>query len=666
MGQLFFTPSLHEWARTNMIIADLVRTARAGQYSPCIMMVHDIVQQIRDFLGKKRLPAILASFAVLISLPTVFSGFEPLDDLRHRSKLLNPAQLPPQMFDTGMIPENSGELTTVLHELHSNVYTKDNVQKQKDYGVLPWWTRQDYKASNWRPLDSFTHWLDYRLYPNTSALIHLHNVLWFAVVIFLLTVLYKEFLAPQWLAGLAAVLYLLDDSNCIPAAWIANRNLLIAIAFTVLTILAHHKWRRDSSIVAAFVAPLCLLCSLLATEAGIAAFAYLFAYAVALDRARWFKRALSLLPALLVMISWRLIYNHLGHGAFTSGFILDPAREPLRFAWLVLVRAPVLLFAQWTPFPADMFGFLFPPEQIYGWGIAVIFLVILVVVFIPLLIKDKLARFWLVAMLCCAVPICASAPMNRNLLFVAIGAFGLMAQFVGAVLTNASYLIKSRFTKVASIGMLVFLLLSHIVLSAVGRIVQPIILSSVHDSFEATMQIGSPPGLQDKTVVFINCPNPFAISYLPPYRAHYNLPLPKSIRIIATGFNMYFIRRSGPNTLHLSLYKGNIMQNYKRTTAWSVNFFKMFTGSFRDCDAFPINPGDKFELPGFTAKVIKVDKTGRPTKVIYKFDRPLDDSSLIWLQWDWLEKRYHTFQMPRDSRRITIPGPPRRKTPEKQ
>jgi hypothetical protein len=566
------------------------------------------------------------------------------------------------MTDTAMIPENSGELTTVLNELHSNVYTKDKVRKQKDYGVLPWWTHEDYKASNYRPLDSFTHWLDYRLYPDTPALIHLHSVLWFGLVIFLVTILYRKLLAPAWLAGLAAVLYLLDDSNCIPAAWIANRNLLIALAFTVLTILAHHKWRRDGSIVAAFVAPLFLLCSLLATEAGVAAFAYLFAYAVAFDRARSFKRALSLVPALLAIISWRLLYSHLGHGAFTSGFILDPLREPLRFGFAVLVRAPVLLFAQWTPFPADMFGFLFPPEQIYGWGIAVIFLAILAVVFIPLLIKDRLARFWLLAMLCCAVPICATAPMNRNLLFVAIGAFGLMAQFIGAVLTNETCLLKSRLRKIASVTMLWFLLFSHIVVSAVGRIAQPITLSSVHDSFEATMQIGSPPGLQDKTVVFLNCPNPFAISYLPPYRAHHNLPLPKNIRIIATGFNMYFIRRSEPNILHLSLYKGNIMQNYKRTTAWNVNFFKMFTESFRDFDAFPINPGEKFEMSGFTAEVIEVDSAGRPTKVIYEFDCPLDDSSLIWLQWDWLEKRYHTFQMPQNRRRITIPGPPRRKT----
>jgi hypothetical protein len=304
-----------------MIIVGVVKTARRKKCNECLMPNHSIVEKIQKFLAKKKLPAILALIAVVISLPTVLSGFEPLDDLRHRSKLLDPARLPPQIIDTGMIPENSGKLTTVLHELHSNVYTKEKVQKQKDYGVLPWWTHEDYKASNWRPLDSFTHWLDYRFYPNTPALIHLHNLLWFGVVILLITILYRKFLAPAWLAGLAAILYLLDDSNCIPAAWIANRNLLIALAFTVLTILAHHKWRRDNSALAGFLALVCLLCSLLATEAGIAAFVYLFAYVVAIDRARWFKRALSLLPALIVIVLWRLLYNHLGHGAFTSGFI---------------------------------------------------------------------------------------------------------------------------------------------------------------------------------------------------------------------------------------------------------------------------------------------------------------------------------------------------------
>jgi hypothetical protein len=630
------------------------------------MLNNRTVKKIQKFLANKYLPLFLAFMAVLISIPTVFLGWEPLDDLRHRLKLLPPSKLDERITETGMIPENSGKLMTVLHELHSNVYTKDKVKIQKEYGVLPWWTHEDYKASNFRPLDSFTHWLDYRLFPDNPVLIHLHNILWFALVIFLITILYRRFFKYEWLAGLAAVLYLLDDSNYFPAAWIANRNLLIALAFGILTILAHHRWRQNNSTTAGILAAVCLLCSLLATEAGIAAFAYIFAYTLTIEKSSWRRRLLSLLPAIFVIILWRTAYSYLGHGAYTSGFILDPAREPIRFLSAILARGPVLLFAQWTPAPASMFGFLYTEEQIYGWGIAVIFLLTLTILFLPLIIKSRIARFWAIAMLCSTLPICASMPMNRNLLFVAIAAFGLMAHFIEAVMTKQSFLIKTGFRKVAALTTLYFLLLCHIPISAVGRIAQPIIISSMQKKFEETMRIPLPPGIENKSVVFINCPNPYAVSYLPPYNNHHNMPLPKNIRIIATGFNMYYIDRIDEYTIKLITYKGNILQNRKRTTAWSVNFFKSFTESFRDCVKFPINPGEKFELSDFVAEVIQVDKNSMPTEVSYTFDRPLRDASLIWLKWDWLQKNYKPFEVPGLGNRAIVEGPPRRKKAEKQ
>ena len=214
--------------------------------------------------------------------------------------------------------------------------------------------------------------------------------------------------------------------------------------------------------------------------------------------------------------------------------------------------------------------------------------------------------------------------------------------------------------------MLWFLLTSHVAVSALGRVAQPIAVSSVRDKMEATMRIGSPHGLENKTVVFINCPNPYAISYLPPYRVHRNLPLPKNVRIIATGYNMYYFRRTDENTLLLETYKGNILRNRKRTIAWSVNFFKNLSESFRNFAAFPIEAGEKFKVTGFTAEVTEVDKSGRPTEVIYTFDRPLDDPSLIWLQWDWLKKSYEPFELPLMNRRITFPGPPRRQKADKK
>ena len=157
-----------------------------------------------------------------------------------------------------------------------------------------------------------------------------------------------------------------------------------------------------------------------------------------------------------------------------------------------------------------------------------------------------------------------------------------------------------------------------------------------------------------------NKPNPFTISYLVPYRVHHDLPLPKNMRILATGFNEYRAMRSGENVLRIRSDKGNMLENRKRTIAWRLNFFKNFSRSFRDCDAFPLQAGEKFQLTGFSAKIIKVDETGRPILVHYEFACSLDDPSLIWLQWDWLANRYKRFELPQIGETVTIPGPPRR------
>lgn len=56
----------------------------------------------------------------------------------------------------------------------------------------------------------------------------------------------------------------------------------------------------------------------------------------------------------------------------------------------------------------------------------------------------KTARFWFVGMLLSVLPICATLPMNRNLLFVSIGAFALMAEFMGGFVSQATWLPKSK------------------------------------------------------------------------------------------------------------------------------------------------------------------------------------------------------------------------------
>ncbi len=620
-----------------------------------------ILHLIKTSLEHRYIPAVLAVVTVIIMLPALKAGFIQ-DDLFHRSKLLEPSELPERFYDMRLSPPDSGKLSGVLRDMYDIAPTESDVEVFKDFGLLPWWTAEDFRGTNWRPLTALTHWLDYQLYPNSPMLMHAHSLIWFAAVIFLVAVLYRKLLGPVWIAGLAALLYMIDDSNYFPAMWIANRNLLLSLFFSVLALLMHHRWRQQKSVYAGVAVPFLLLLSLLSTEAGIATFAYLFAYALFIDRQDRRRRILSLVPSLLVIVIWRIIYNALGYGAQGGGFIIDPGHEPLRYAWAVVKRAPVLLSGQWGWQPAEMFNFFSDYAKRWNLLAAAAFLLLVLIVFVPLLRKNRVALFWFTGMMLCILPICATSPMNRNLLFAAIGAFGLTAQFISGLFLKESWVPKSRMWRVPAWILCLSLILIHIVIAGATRIIVPKKISSVFNTFYTTVDIGLQPDIENKTVVVVNAPHPFLFLGMPVLRAYENKALPERTRILVPGFVQLEVTRTGEKTLLLKAQTGNVLSPETSREDFKINFvyfYDEFNSLFRAED-LPFRAGEQVELTGMSVEVIGVDKDGQPTEVLFRFAVSLDDPSLIWLQWDWKNGgfgSYSRFKVPAVGEKTYIQGP---------
>ncbi len=620
-----------------------------------------ILHLIRTLLEHRYIPAVLAVVTVIIMFPAFKAGFIQ-DDLFHRTKLLGPSELPDRFYDMRLSPPDSGTLPVVLRDMYAIVPTDDAYEKFRDFGLIPWWTAEDFRGTNWRPLTAFTHWLDYQLYPNSPVMMHAHSIIWFAAVIFLVAVLYQKLLEPVWIAGLAALFYLVNDSNYFPAMWIANRNLLLSLFFSILTLLMYHRWRQQKSVYAGVAVPFLLLLSLLSTEAGIATFAYLFAYALIIDRGSWRRRALSLVPSFIVIVVWRTIYNALGYGAQGSGFIIDPGHEPLRYAWAVVKRAPILLSGQWGCQPAEIFNFFSDYARRWNLLAAGAFLLLILIVFVPLLRKSRIALFWFVGMMLCILPICATSPMNRNLLFAAIGAFGLTAQFIGGLFIKESWVPKSQLWRVPAWILCLTLILIHLLLAMAGRFTAPRTWSFAFDTFCSTVDVGSQPDIENKTVVVVNAPHPFLFLGLPVLRAHENKPLPERTRVLAPGFVPLEITRTGEQTLLLQAQTGNILSTDTSRKDLKPNFVYIYKESnslFRP-DDLPFQTGEQLELTGMSVEVIGVDEAGQPTQVQFRFDVSLDNPSLNWLQWDWEKSgfgSYSRFKVPAVGEKVYIEGP---------
>jgi hypothetical protein len=619
------------------------------------------VARLRSDLENRYAPLVVAGIAAVLMLPALNAGLIQ-DDLFHRTRLVKPSQSPKQLSESGLIPPDAGTLSAALRDMYSLARTPQDVEKLKEAGLCPWWTADNLRIANWRPLDSFTHWLDYRLFPDSPRLMHLHNLIWFTAVVFLVSILYRQFITPLWMATLAALLYTFDDSNYFPTMWIANRNLLLALFFSILTLLLHNKWRQRHSLAAGIAAPFTLLLSLLSTEAGIATFAYLLAYALIIDRGSRKARILSLAPAFLVIAGWRIVYSALGYGASASGFLIDPGREPLRYARAVLERAPVLFSGQWGGTPAEMLNFFSNYAKAWYLLASALFLTVLLLVFTPLLRKNRVALFWFVGMLLCLLPICATSPMNRNLLFVAIGAFGVMMQFIGGLFTRENWTFRSRFWRVPAWILCVMLIFVHVGFAIVSRARAPKMVSFIFNTFYSTIRVDPADNLTDKTLVVVNAPNPFLFVGLPALRDYWGQSLPARTRLLVPGYNPLKITRTGEKTLLIESRAGSLLStnaSVKNLKPNFVYFYHELSSLFRPED-LPFKAGQKIELTDMSVQVIKIDTSGQPTVVRFDFNVPLDDPTQCWQQWNWRKSgfgTYSTFKMPRIGETYETQGP---------
>src|SRR5262249_6455901 len=258
----------------------------------------------RGALAHRRLPLIVALLAPIMMLPALWSGWQ-MDDYFHRTTMLGYGDTKPiQLFEPYL--DHSRNLA------------------QMEFGTMPWWGSPDMHQAFLRYTSVLTMMLDYRLWPNQPALMHLHSLLWLAAAVLAAALLYREVLGPNWIAGLAALMYALDGAHAVPAEYLANRNALIACCFGFLSLLAFVRWREQARSRDRWMSVLMLGLALSAYEMGVATAAYLFAYALIVDRDGVRERFVRLIPHAAVLAAWALIYKLGNFGSHGSGFYIDP------------------------------------------------------------------------------------------------------------------------------------------------------------------------------------------------------------------------------------------------------------------------------------------------------------------------------------------------------
>jgi len=505
----------------------------------------------------------------------------------------------------------------------------DHNQALRAQGLLPWWVADHARMSFWRPLSELTHWVDHLLWPDAPALMHLQSIAWYGLLVFLLARFYRQLDPSPVRANLGALVFSVSAAHLLAVIWVAARNQLIAACMILLCLSAHHAWRSQGQRKERFWAWLWFACALCAAEAGIAAMAYLAAYAMFMDRGRSLSdRALSLLPYLLAVVIWRHQYNQWGYGSAELGGYIDPGQDPARFLHAMMLRLPSLLLAAVAGLSSTALQF-FPT----GWRPAYALMATAALGCMFWLTwamgvwRSHALRFLAAGAVLALVPVCAAEVNDRLLLNAELGLSAVLGTLFVRLLSPSGAQAwpvthkggRRLVIGLAVVHLVVFPVIFLVTTLTVGRVVAV----ASHDE---PMTLPDVPASSGQHMVLINPPSALFTGYFPATRRFHGVESGASMQSLVSGDQMLSLQVLDPYTIRIEASRG------------------FGDAVSRDWERHPSQVGESRDAGSFVAKVERVKADGHPDVVRMRFKERLDDPLTRF--YIWSDDRYVPFVMP--------------------
>jgi hypothetical protein len=271
---------------------------------------------------------------LLASLPCLFVGFSH-DDLTHRLML------------EGKVPGFH------WYGLYDFTPPAAPASRQIQLGSLPWFTNPEISLRFLRPVTSATLALDDALFGRAALPAHVHSLLWLALLVSLVALLYRRwFDAPA--ASISAMVYALSGVHAMPSAWLASRHTLVAATFGALALWGWVRFREPGSRLFAALALAALVLSLLASESGLVAVVLLVSFE--LGTRGWRRGARGAVLPFAVGVLYLGFYVLAGYGAHGSAFYVSPFSAPVAYAKAALQGVPALVVELLLGLPSAVSG----------------------------------------------------------------------------------------------------------------------------------------------------------------------------------------------------------------------------------------------------------------------------------------------------------------------
>jgi len=277
-----------------------------------------------------------------------------------------------------------------------------------------------------RPLTSMSLMLDHALFGSSAVGYHLTSLLLWVCLLATLHWTYRGLGLSGGLALAALAFFAVSSSAVLPVAWLANRNTLLEVVFTVGAVGVAGRACCAASVAGALLlAVLAALCK----ESGIVAFPLVAAGLLAARHAGRFRRPawadVGMITALLLAVAHLAFLALAGYGT-KSLFYASPWGDPVRFATQLGINASTGMLSLASPFPSDLVAIM--PALVPGAVALSVVVVVPLAVWIWRAAADHPTRgllgLWCVLSV---LPQGAPPPSDRLWLGAAVGCSGLFA-----------------------------------------------------------------------------------------------------------------------------------------------------------------------------------------------------------------------------------------------
>lgn len=599
----------------------------------------------------KALPLLLL-LAALLHIGSSIGGHFYADDYVQRAYATGSEALQQRGLLAGMEP---GSFTAFIRN-QFNFFNpaSDNYAAMQAFGMVPWWAGEDAMLHFFRPLAAATHYLDYRLWPDSPRLMHCVSLLWYVLGLAVIYRLYRAVRLEKQVALLALLLVMLDVSVFQVVTWIASRSMLMVIAIGFFAVYAYHRSITSRGWYA--IALLALLLSLLSAEGAIGICAYLGAYMLTLDARRWWQRIAHIAPFALITVIWHVAYQQAGFGAYGVDFYLDPGREPALFLQTALYRLPGNFFelASGVDF---MSGQLRPDlRQLYfaigGLATLAAFLWLLW----PQLKTDKTLRFFLLGSVFALVPGLTIALAPRVMILPNVG----FAVLLATVMLNAAAGVWQGGRRYLGKAVLYYAVLFHVLLALVLATlmnVKTISAALDQDKPQGYVELGVD-DMAGKYIVAVNSLQPFWLAFIAHQLDYNRQPLPLSVRLLASSFYPLTLTRLNENQLLLEghpaiqLDRAALDALANKEQGHFIYLTWQLMGLIRS-EREPWQAGWQFDAQEMSIRVQSLEN-GKPRQLLITLHKPLTEYR--WIYQDIEQRRYLPLSLPEPGNTVHFKG----------